>query len=172
MIKFPIKNTTKSELWREIIVSEAFLRFQQTKESTSDVLSAPDVRALLYSGTFGRFCCCSSWIGRIFSPFYIIPSKKMSDFDQMQNSTAVNHRGLPNDATASSSVPPPPAYPGHGGQALPSGPGLLRTKISLGGRKPTVILPFTLMKPDLPGKSCNFWVNFGCKSCPFQLRAL
>lgn len=41
--------------------------------------------------------------------------------------------------------------------------GILRTKIQL-GRKPAVIMPFYLMKPDLPG---NFWQvdNICCVRC-------
>jgi len=51
------------------------------------------------------------------------------------------------------SVPPPPAYPGLSGPNVGSGAGLLRTKISLGGRKPAVVMPFSLMKPELPAPS-------------------
>jgi len=67
-----------------------------------------------------------------------------------------NQRGNMNMNDIGGSVPPPPAYPGHtSGNVVgtSSGAGLLRTKISLGGRKPAVVLPFLLMKPELPAPS-------------------
>jgi len=74
------------------------------------------------------------------------------DLKLSQNSPLINQRtNMMNDIAGS--VPPPPAYPGHGGPSAGSGAGLLRTKISLGGRKPAVVMPFLLMKPELPAPS-------------------